>query len=197
MPEDRPVCPYYPARVSLTSAQLTTLTVVLGVVAVLALALAVGSHLRLSRLRRRFTVLWGGGEVDVATLAAGQERRLTALARDVETVREDLGSVRGDLRTSLRNVSVVRYDAFGDMGGRLSFSCAVVDDAGDGLVISSIHARGESRTYAKGIVGGSSEITLTPEEQEALAAARGGPVRSATGTTGTTGTTRTTARERR
>ena len=200
MPEDRPVCPYYPARVSLTSAQLGTLTVVLGVVAVIALALAIGSHLRLSRLRRRFTVLWGGGEVDVATLAAGQERRLTALARDVETVREDLGSVRGDLRTSLRNVSVVRYDAFGDMGGRLSFSCAVVDDAGDGLVISSIHARGESRTYAKGIVGGSSEITLTPEEQEALAAARGGPVRSApgtAGTTGTTGTTRTTARERR
>jgi hypothetical protein len=191
MPEDRPVCPYYPARVSLTSAQLTVLTVVLGVLAVLALALAVGSHLRLSRLRRRFTVLWAGGEVDVATLVAGQERRLTALVRDVETVRGDVESVRGDLRTSLRNVSVVRYDAFGDMGGRLSFSCAVVDDAGDGLVISSIHARGESRTYAKGIVGGSSEITLTPEEQEALAAARGGPVRSVTGTT------RTTARERR
>jgi hypothetical protein len=65
------------------------------------------------------------------------------------------------------------------------------------LVISSIHARGESRTYAKGIVGGTSEITLTPEEQEALAAARGGPVRSTTGTTGTTRTTRTTAREGR
>ena len=197
MPEDRPVCPYYPARVSLTSAQLTVLTVVLGVLAVLALALAVGSHLRLARLRRRFTVLWAGGEVDVATLVAGQERRLTALARDVETVRGDVESVRGDLRTSLRNVSVVRYDAFGDMGGRLSFSCAVVDDAGDGLVISSIHARGESRTYAKGIVGGTSEITLTPEEQEAVAAARGGPVRSAAKTTGTTGTTRMTARERR
>ena len=60
------------------------------------------------------------------------------------------------------------------MGGRLCFSRAVVDDAGDGLVISSIHARGESRTYAKGIVGGASEITLTPEEQQALAAARGG-----------------------
>jgi len=100
--------------------------------------------------------------------------------------------VRRDLRQSLRNVAVVRYDAFGDMGGRLSFSCAVVDDEGDGLVISSIHARGESRTYAKGIVGGSSEITLTPEEQEALSAARGGPVRSTTRTTAPT-----TARERR
>ena len=45
-------------------------------------------------------------------------------------------------------------EVFGDMGGRLSFSAAVVDDHGDGLVFSSIHARGESRTYAKGVVGG-------------------------------------------
>lgn len=46
--------------------------------------------------------------------------------------------------------------------------------AGDGLVFSSIHARGESRTYAKGVVGGASDATLTPEEQQALAAARTG-----------------------
>ena len=177
---------------TLTTAQLTGLTVAFGVVALVALALAVGSHLRLSRMRRRFAVLWAGGETDVATLAAGQERRLVALAEQVETVRDDVHGVHRDLRQSLRNVAVVRYDAFGDMGGRLSFSCAVVDDEGDGLVISSIHARGESRTYAKGIVGGSSEITLTPEEQEALSAARGGPVRSTTRTTAPT-----TARERR
>jgi hypothetical protein len=164
--------------VTLTSAQLTGLAVVLGVVAIAALVLAIGSHLRLSRMRRRFTVLWGGGEADVATLAAGQERRLLGLAEQVQTVRAEVTGLRDDLRQSLRNVAVVRYDAFGDMGGRLSFSCAVVDDDGDGLVLSSIHARGESRTYAKGIVGGSSEITLTPEEQQALGAARGGPVRS-------------------
>lgn len=163
---------------TLTQAQLTGLALGLGVVALLALVLAVGSHLRLSRMRRRFTVLWAGGETDVATLAAGQERRLADLTTQVESVRDDVRRVRTDLRQSLRNVAVVRYDAFGDMGGRLSFSCAVVDDDGDGLVISSIHARGESRTYAKGIVGGSSEITLTPEEQEALRAARGGPVRA-------------------
>jgi hypothetical protein len=71
-------------------------------------------------------------------------------------------------------VAVVRYDAFGDMGGRLSFSAAIIDDHGDGLVISSIHARGESRTYAKGVIEGASEVTLMPEEQQALAAARTG-----------------------
>ena len=86
----------------------------------------------------------------------------------------DLAALRSDLEQALRHVAVVRYDAFGDMGGRLSFSAAVVDDHGDGLVFSSIHARGESRTYAKGVVGGGSDATLTPEEQQALAAARTG-----------------------
>ena len=62
------------------------------------------------------------------------------------------------------------------MGGRLSFSTAIIDDAGDGLVVSSIHGRGESRTYAKGIVGGDADATLTPEERQALAAARTGSV---------------------
>ena len=169
---------------TLTSAQLTGLALAAATLALVALALAIGSHVRLSRLRRRFAVLWAGGETDVASLAADQERRLHTLADQVETVREDVRGVRHDLSQSLRNVAVVRYDAFGDMGGRLSFSCAVVDDEGDGLVISSIHARGESRTYAKGIVSGSSEVTLTPEEQQALHAARSGPEAAAARTTG-------------
>jgi hypothetical protein len=86
----------------------------------------------------------------------------------------DLAALRADIAQALRHVAVVRYDAFGDMGGRLSFSAAVIDDSGDGLVFSSIHARGESRTYAKGVVGGRSDATLTPEEQQALASARTG-----------------------
>jgi hypothetical protein len=100
-----------------------------------------------------------------------QVRRL-GLSRPVGA--GDLAALRSDLEQALRHVAVVRYDAFGDMGGRLSFSAAVVDDHGDGLVFSTIHARGESRTYAKGVVGGSSDATLTPEEQQALAAARTG-----------------------
>ena len=86
----------------------------------------------------------------------------------------DLEALRTDIAQALRHVAVVRYDAFGDMGGRLSFSAAIVDDRGDGVVLSSIHARGESRTYAKGVVGGTSDATLSPEEQQALAAARTG-----------------------
>ena len=114
----------------------------------------------------------------VAALAVLQAGRARAEVRVIETQRPvgtgDLAALRADIAQTLRHVAVVRYDAFGDMGGRLSFSAAVVDDRGDGLVFSAIHARGESRTYAKGIVGGGSDATLTPEEQQALAAARTG-----------------------
>lgn len=82
--------------------------------------------------------------------------------------------LRGGIEQSLQHVAVVRYDAFGDMGGRMSFSAAIIDDQGDGMVLSSIHARSESRTYAKGIVGGKSDVTLSPEERHALDAARSG-----------------------
>ena len=114
----------------------------------------------------------------VAAWAVAQVAQVRGRLRHVESQRPvgagDLAALRSDIAQALRHVAVVRYDAFGDMGGRLSFSAAVVDDRGDGLVFSSIHARGESRTYAKGVVGGGSDATLTPEEQQALAAARTG-----------------------
>ena len=101
-------------------------------------------------------------------------RQVEHLERQRPVGAGDLEALRADLAQALRHVAVVRYDAFGDMGGRLSFSAAIVDDRGDGVVLSSIHARGESRTYAKGITGGGSDTTLTPEEQQALSAARTG-----------------------
>lgn len=135
---------------------------IVGVVAVLALLLAAVAWQRLRVVDRRLASL-------VATDAplTPDSLRVTALEAEVRRV-------RGDLAQALRHVAVVRYDAFGDMGGRMSFSAALVDDTGDGMVISSIHARGESRTYAKGVVGGDSQVVLTPEERQALDAARSG-----------------------
>lgn len=113
----------------------------------------------------------------VVVLLAGVRRlteRVGVLEQRAPVGEGDLVALRHDLAQALRHVAVVRYDAFGDMGGRLSFSAAVVDDTGDGFVLSSIHGRGESRTYAKGVVGGDADATLTPEERQALAAARTG-----------------------
>jgi len=119
----------------------------------LSLLLSVLAQVRLRRLRRTLAELRGGGR----------------------------GSSHGPHAEvgALRRVAVVRYDAFGDMGGRLSFSAALLDDAGDGLVLTSINGRTETRTYAKGIAAGRGEQKLSPEEQEAISAAMRGARRSA------------------
>ncbi|OAB88853.1 hypothetical protein AWH69_03520 [Janibacter melonis] len=128
------------------------LSVVALVVAVLAVLLALGLARQLGVLRRR----------------------LAEVERSSPIGDADARRLRAEVDAALSRVAVVRYDAFGDMGGRLSFSAALLDGQGDGLVLTSIHGRGESRTYAKGVTAGESETTLTPEERQAVAAARAG-----------------------
>jgi len=85
--------------------------------------------------------------------------------------------VREQLRGSVSRVALVRYDAFEDMGGAQSFSAALLDEHGHGMVISAINGRSETRCYAKPIVDGLSEHLLSNEEDDAISAAlEGRPV---------------------
>ena len=69
---------------------------------------------------------------------------------------------------TVRRVALLRYDAFEDVGGRLSFSCALLDDHGTGVVLTSINGRQETRVYAKPVTAGTSTYNLRNEEQEAI-----------------------------
>ena len=95
-----------------------------------------------------------------------------ALPEDVHGLRQEVAALKAEAVDSLRHLSVVRYDAFGDVGGHLSWSIALLDDAGHGVVLTSIHGRSEARTYAKSITGWTCEQQLSPEEDEAIAHAR-------------------------
>ena len=96
------------------------------------------------------------------------------LPEDVPGLRREVAALRSEVGDALRHLAVVRYDAFGDMGGHLSWSLALLDDEGHGVVLSSIAGRSEARTYAKNIAGWASEQQLSPEEEEAIAHARPG-----------------------
>ena len=107
----------------------------------------------------------------LALFALGRVRALSKRVRRLGGPARE-ASAAGVDPVALRHVAVVRYDAFADMGGRLSFSAALYDDRGNGLVISSINGRSETRTYAKPLVDLRSEHKLSPEEQEAIRLAR-------------------------
>ncbi len=128
------------------------LSVVLAlVVALVALALAVVALRRSARPR--------SGSVD-------------ALPADLRGLRQEVAALAAEGRAALRHLAVVRYDAFGDMGGHLSWSLALLDDGGHGVVLTSIYGRSEARTYAKNIAAWSCDQPLSPEEQEAVTHAR-------------------------
>jgi hypothetical protein len=88
---------------------------------------------------------------------------------DVARLRDEVKTLRLDLADALRHLAVVRYDAFGTMGGHMSWSMALLDDNGNGVVVTSINGRSESRSYAKNVRDFSSDAKLSPEEVEAIA----------------------------
>jgi hypothetical protein len=137
------------------------------------------AHTRLISMRRAYARLLGGTkEADIITVVGQHVRAVEGLHGTVRALQGDVVGLREDLGTALRHVAVVRYDAFGDMGGRMSFTAALLDDAGDGLVITSINGRSESRAYAKGVKHGASELQLSPEEAEAVSLALGRKVKA-------------------
>jgi uncharacterized protein DUF4446 len=142
------------------------------VVAVLGLVGSISAHRRMSSTRRSFALLESGGERGtlVETLASHlQEIRL--LRQDLDAVAAKQAELGALLAKSARNVGVVRYDAFEEMAGHMSFSAALLDDYGNGLVITGINGRTEARTYAKAVVAGESDFSLSPEEERAIAEA--------------------------
>ena len=94
------------------------------------------------------------------------------LRADLLGLRQEVATLSAESRQTFRHLAVVRYDAFGDMGGHLSWSLALLDDAGDGVVLTSIHGRSDARAYAKSVSGWASDAQLSPEEEEAIASAR-------------------------
>ena len=73
-----------------------------------------------------------------------------------------------NMKFTFQKVGLVKYDAFNEMGGKLSFSLALLNETDDGFVMNAVHSREGCYTYIKEIVGGNSIIVLAEEEQEAL-----------------------------
>ncbi|MDX6300478.1 MAG: hypothetical protein QOF53_1692 [Nocardioidaceae bacterium] len=101
-------------------------------------------------------------------------RSPSTVPADVEGLRAEVQALRLETAEAMRHLAVVRYDAFGDMGGHLSWSVALLDDGGNGILLTSIHGRSEARTYAKSIASWSCEQPMSSEEEEALTLARAG-----------------------
>lgn len=149
--------------------QTTAIDIALAVVTLGALGVAIWALLVVRRTGRDVLMARGThDEPSIIGAVAEQARRVEALRHEVEVAQQQLAVARRDINAALRHVAVVRYDAFGDMGGRMSFSAALLDDNGDGLLLSSIHGHTESRVYVKTVSNRKADGRVSPEELEAI-----------------------------
>ncbi|MBP8599143.1 MAG: DUF4446 family protein [Selenomonas sp.] len=141
----------------------------MGLVLLIMLGIMINQGLKLSYMKKRYRKMMAG--VDGANI----ERMLMGHIDEVKKVVEkseqlDMENKRIDalLQTAVTRVGVVRFRAFEDMGSDLSYAVALLDSHNNGVVLSSIFGREDSRSYVKPITNGSSSYTMTQEEEQAL-----------------------------
>lgn len=107
------------------------------------------------------------------SVGVAAHRRASRVVRECNELIQGAVGSRGTVDPhALRDVAIVRYDALQEMSGQLSFSLALLNAVGDGVVLSSINGRAETRTYAKPVRAGKGVQQLSPEEAQAVHSAQ-------------------------
>jgi hypothetical protein len=142
-------------------------------VAVFTLTLLIYVVIRHQRLLKRYRLLLNGPTGrDLDQILVAQASDIERIMAEVAAAKAHLSALEEATKKHLSRVGVVRFNPFPEMGSDLSFAIALLDQQDNGLVLSSLYSRTESRVYAKPIVAGKSTYTLTDEEKEALHLAR-------------------------
>jgi hypothetical protein len=148
---------------------LSTLVVALAVAVVVLVLWAASLQRSDILLRRRLRRLIGDAEgAGLDELLDRQFRRLDTVAERVEALNRLHHELQGLSQRSLQKVGVTRFNPFSDTGGDQSFAIALLDAEGNGIVLSSLHGRADTRIFAKQVQAGRSKHTLSDEEQDAI-----------------------------
>ena len=156
-----------------SSALVAALVVIVLILLVLVLLVA----RRTRRIDARLRGLTRGGDgASLEAILGGRLDKVDDVSRELDELAARMAVLEGAQRRAFQRVGLVRYNPFEETGGNQSFALALLDAAGDGWVLSSLHARSGTRVYAKAIKGGRGDAALSEEETAAI--------RQATGVTG-------------
>ena len=153
----------------LVTPSLGAIIVALAVVCVVLVVVVVFLLRRTSRLDKRLRGLTRGSDnTSLESILGAHLERVYAVAREVDELAARAAILEQVQRKAFQKLGLVRFNPFEDTGGNQSFALALLDKNGDGIIISSLHARAVTRIYGKAIAGGKSEAALSTEESEAL-----------------------------
>ena len=144
-------------------------TIALSVVSILLAVLLIIVLCKLKTLRRRVDSLTRGKDTEsLEDIIVSYLERVESLEEGEKITRAALNAIKDNLKITYQKTGLVKYDAFREMSGALSYSLALLDKENNGVLISSMYSREGCYTYAKEIIKGESKINLSEEEAEAL-----------------------------
>ena len=139
---------------------------------VILLAIAIVLWRRTSRLSARLHAMTrGSDERSLEAILEAHLDRVFAVSRSVDALATRTTGLERDARHAVQRVGMVRFNPFEDTGGNQSFALALLDFDGNGVILSSLHARTGTRIYGKAVSAGRAEGAVSDEEAAALRAA--------------------------
>ncbi len=143
--------------------------ILLMVMMVFVLLYLVRVSMKLSRFTKRYRIFMRGK--DAVSLEKAFAQKFIEMDKLVEVTKNqnmEIARLKDILARTTNKIGIVKYDAFPDVGGKLSFALAMLDESNSGFVLNAIHSREGCYTYVKEIVKGESYIVLGQEEKDAL-----------------------------
>lgn len=147
------------------------------IISLISFILSIVAICKMNKTRKRYETFMGGK--DARTLEPLLNERFKEIeglkrinAKNVKNIKFLLDKIH----YSYQKVGIVKYDAFHEMGGKLSFALTMLDNKNNGFIINSMHSREGCYTYIKEVVAGESYIELGEEEAESLKKALAGPL---------------------
>lgn len=114
------------------------------------------------------SVFHESGNENTARVLADYLGTVRSTAQSVARMQQQHDEIVRVMPSVIRHVGLVRFSPFHDTGSDQSFALALLDGRQDGVVVTALHSRTDSRLYAKPVEGGRSSYTLTPEERDAM-----------------------------
>lgn len=124
---------------------------------------------KVSKLKKKYNSFMEGKEAkSLEETIITRFRQVDDLKVNQELQGKDIEALKANILKTYQKFGLVKYDAFNEMGGQLSFSLAMLDKKNNGFLLNTVHNREGSYTYIKEIFDGKSEINLSEEEEKAL-----------------------------
>ena len=146
----------------------------LTIVLLLLIVLVVVQITKLSKLKKRYEKFMKGK--DAASLESGIAeifQDMKFLKTNVDKNKKDIRILYKKMESTFQKVGIIKYDAFNQMGGKLSFSLALLNENDDGFILNSVHSSDGCYSYTKIVKNGRCDINLGEEEKQALDMAMG------------------------